>query len=183
MDALELLLTRSSNNKLQEPAPSGEALDNILNAGLRAPDHANLSPFKFIVCTGNGLKKLSDIYASVLSQSNKTEAEIEKGTNAPFRAPMVIIGICKFKEHEKVPRVEQISTTACAIQNMQMAAFAQGFNGIWRTGALAHNDLVRQHLGLAENDEIIGYLYLGTTQNETHIKRQKSQENVIEFWQ
>lgn len=182
MDALELLLTRSSDNKLQEPAPSGEALENILNAGLRAPDHANLSPYQFIVCTGEGLKKLSGIYAKALAQANKTEAEITKGTSAPFRAPMVIIGICKYKEHEKVPRVEQVSTTACAIQNMQMAAFAQGFNGIWRTGGLAHDDVVRQELGLSENDEIVGYLYLGTPQNQTHIKRQKSQDGIIEHW-
>lgn len=182
MDALELLLTRSSDNKLQEPAPSGEALDNILNAGLRAPDHANLSPFQFIVCTDEGLKKLSAIFAKALTQANKTQAEITKGTNAPFRAPMVIIGICKYKEHEKVPRVEQVSTTACAIQNMQMAAFAQGFNGIWRTGGLAHDDVVRQELGLLESDEIVGYLYLGTPQNQTHIKRQKSQDGVIEHW-
>ncbi len=183
MDALELLLTRSSDNKLIEPAPSGEALDNILNAGLRAPDHANLSPFKFLVCTGKGLNKLSEIYQKAASAEGKTEAEIIKATNAPFRAPMLIIGICKYKEHEKVPRVEQIATTACAIQNMQMAAFAQGFNGIWRTGALAHSEVVKQQLNLEADDEIVGYLYLGTPENPTHIKRQKSQEGKVEFWQ
>lgn len=182
MDALELLLTRSSDNKLIEPAPTGEALDNILNAGLRAPDHANLSPFKFIVCTGNGLKKLSNIYAEVATEQGKTPAEIEKVTNAPFRAPMMIIGICKYKEHEKVPRVEQIATTACAIQNMQMAAFAQGFNGIWRTGVLAHHEAVKQALNLEQDDEIVGYLYLGTPENPTHIKRQKGQQDFVEFW-
>lgn len=182
MDALELLLTRSSDNKLIEPAPSGEALNNILNAGLRAPDHANLSPFKFIVCTGDGLKKLSDIYSDVVSKQGKTEAEVTKATNAPFRAPMVIIGICKYKEHEKVPRVEQIATTACAVQNMQMAAFAQGFNGIWRTGPLAHSDLIKQALELEADDEVVGYLYLGTPENPSHIKRQKAQQDYIEFW-
>ena len=182
MDALELLLTRSSDNKLTEPAPSGEQLDNILNAGLRAPDHANLSPFHFIVCTGDGLQKLSDIYVDAAEANNKTDEEKTKAKNAPFRAPMVVIGICNYKEHPKVPRVEQVATTACAIQNMQMAAFAQGYNGIWRTGPFAHDTKIKQALNLKEEDEIVGYLYLGTPENKTHIKRQKSQQDVVEFW-
>lgn len=183
MDALELLLTRSSNNKLCAPAPAGDVLENILNAGLRAPDHANLSPFKFIVCQDEGLNKLSSIFKDAAVAEGKTEAEIEKATKAPFRAPMIILGICQYKEHEKVPRVEQIGTTACAVQNMQMAAFAQGFNGIWRTGGFAHSESVRAALGLEQQDEIVGFLYLGTTENETVIKRQKPMESVVSYWQ
>jgi nitroreductase len=182
MDALELLLTRSSDNKLIEPAPAGEVLDNILAAGVRAPDHANLSPFRFILCQGEGLNKLSKLFeASAISQ-NKTEQEIEKARNAPFRAPMIIIGICEYKEHEKVPRVEQIATTACAIQNMQMAAFAQGYNGIWRTGPFAHDKTVIKELNLNEQDEIVGYLYLGSLESKTFIKRAKDTSAYVEFW-
>ncbi len=44
MDALELLVNRRSASRLAEPAPSGEALDNILRAGMRAPDHGGLQP-------------------------------------------------------------------------------------------------------------------------------------------
>ena len=182
MDALELLLTRSSNNKLQAPAPSGDVLDNIINAGLRAPDHANLSPFRFIVCQDSGLTKLSNIFEQAAKTVGKTEAEIEKAKNAPFRAPMIIVAICQYKEHEKVPRVEQISTTACAVQNMQMAAFAQGYNGIWRTGGFAFDQNIKQALELGQQDEIVGFLYLGTPTTETLIKRQKPQKDIIEFW-
>lgn len=38
MDALELLLNRRSVAKLDAPAPEGKALENIIRAGLRAPD-------------------------------------------------------------------------------------------------------------------------------------------------
>lgn len=42
MDALDLLLNRRSASRLAEPAPAGEQLENILRAGLRAPDHGTL---------------------------------------------------------------------------------------------------------------------------------------------
>ena len=38
MDALELLLNRRSIARLSDPAPEGAALENIIKAGLRAPD-------------------------------------------------------------------------------------------------------------------------------------------------
>ena len=54
MDALELLLNRRSIAKLSAPAPTGQVLENILRAGLRAPDHANLTPWRFVVAEGRG---------------------------------------------------------------------------------------------------------------------------------
>ncbi|MGQ7146186.1 S49 family peptidase, partial [Escherichia sp. SS-MK2] len=36
--ALELLINRRSASRLAEPAPTGEQLQNILRAGMRAPD-------------------------------------------------------------------------------------------------------------------------------------------------
>ncbi len=54
MDALHLLLNRHSCGRLAEPAPSGEVLDNILKAGLRAPDHGTLTPWQFILFEGRG---------------------------------------------------------------------------------------------------------------------------------
>jgi nitroreductase len=49
MDALELLLNRRSASRLAEPAPAGEQLENILRAGLRAPDHGTLQPWRFLL--------------------------------------------------------------------------------------------------------------------------------------
>jgi len=182
MDALELLLSRSSNAKLVEPAPSGEALDNILKAGLRAPDHANLSPFRFIVCQGAGLQKLADVYHEAAVKSEMETAAIEKTKTMTFRAPMIIVAIAKTQEHKKVPEIEQVATTACAVQNMQMAAQAQGFNGMWRTGSFAYDPNVRSAFDLDKNDHIVGYLYLGTPSTDTVIKKQKLPENFVEYW-
>lgn len=49
MDALDLLLNRRSASRLTAPAPTGEVRQNIINAGLRAPDHGALQPWRFIL--------------------------------------------------------------------------------------------------------------------------------------
>ncbi|KLV10716.1 NAD(P)H nitroreductase [Photobacterium ganghwense] len=162
MDALTLLLNRRSLPKLAAPAPQGDALDNIFRAGLRAPDHAALTPWRFIVSEGEGLQKLADILVEAAKADGAEEAVIEKASKAPFRAPMVITVVAKVTEHDKVPVIEQHLSAGCAVQAMQMAAVAQGFAGIWRTGSWAYHPVVREALGVSGEDLIAGFLYLGT---------------------
>jgi len=182
LDALELLLTRRSQPKLVEPAPSGEALNNILKAATQVPDHAGLCPWRFIVCSGEGLDRLGEIYSQAAIANGKSESDIARAKQLPIRAPMVVVAIANYVEHDKVPRVEQIGSAACSVMAMQMAALAQGFNGMWRTGSYAHCEHVKSSFGLKTDDEIVGYLYLGTPQFATPAKPSKNLEDFVTFW-
>jgi nitroreductase len=162
MDALELLLNRRSIAKLSAPAPEGAVLENILQAGLRAPDHGGLTPWRFVIAEGDGLQKLADILVAAAEAEQSEEAVVEKLKKAPFRAPMVITVIAKVKEHAKVPAFEQHLSAGCAAQAMQMAAVAQGFQGFWRSGSWMFHPLVHEAFGLSGDDAIVGFLYLGT---------------------
>ncbi|MDU2734541.1 MAG: nitroreductase family protein, partial [Mixta calida] len=61
MEALDLLVNRRSASRLAEPAPTGEALDNILRAGMRAPDHGTLQPWRFHIIEKQGLERFSQL--------------------------------------------------------------------------------------------------------------------------
>lgn len=63
-----------------------------------------------------------------------------------------------------MPLWEQEMSAGCAVMAMQMAAIAQGFNGIWRSGALTESPVVREAFGCRAQDKIVGFLYLGTPQ-------------------
>lgn len=165
MDAITLLTTRYSSSRLTEPAPAGEALEIIKQAALRVPDHGALKPWRFVIFNGKAaLSKLGDIFAEAAVEDDPSIANelLERARQLPLRAPMVIACIAKCTEHHKVPVQEQVQSAACAVMAMQQAAFALGFGGIWRTGAYTQYEFVKQTLGLGDDDEIVGYLYLGT---------------------
>ena len=182
MQALDLLLTRGSQPRLQAPAPEGQALENIKQAALRAPDHACLSPWKFVVCQNQGLTRLGEVFQQAAIATNKTEKEIERAPQLPFRAPMVMVAIAKYIEHEKVPWVEQVASASCAVSAMQMAAVAQGFGGVWRTGYFAKDPTVKQAFDLSEQDEIVGFLYVGSFVVKCLPKPQKDTAAFFEDW-
>lgn len=164
MDALELLVNRRSASRLAEPAPAGEQLENILRAGMRAPDHGTLQPWQFFIIEGEGRERFSQLLADGAIQAGEDDNAVDKARNAPFRAPLIIAVVAKCQEHHKVPQWEQEMSAGCAVMAMQMAAVAQGFNGIWRSGALTENPLVRDGFHCREQDKIVGFLYLGTPQ-------------------
>lgn len=163
MKALDLLLNRHSCARLAAPAPEGAELETIWNAGLRAPDHGGLSPWRFIHVSGEGLSKLAGIFEQAALAE---EGDAEKAKSMPFRAPLITIVIASPKTHSKVPEIEQVLSAGCAVHAMQMAAYAQGYNGIWRTGPMAYSSIVNHELGLAEHESIVGFLYLGSPQTK-----------------
>ena len=164
MDALELLVNRRSASRLAAPAPAGDALEAIFRAGMRAPDHGTLQPWRFIIVENDGLERFSTVLENAARVGGLDEAAIEKAKKAPYRAPMIITVVAHCEEHPKVPRWEQVVSAGCAVMAMQMAAVAQGFNGIWRSGAWTENEFVRQAFNCRPQDAIVGFLYLGTPQ-------------------
>ncbi|GHG74976.1 nitroreductase [Alishewanella longhuensis] len=166
MDALTLLTTRYSSPRLTEPAPGGEALELIKRAAIQVPDHGALRPWRFVIAEGReALDRLGDIFAeAAIEEDPSISVEMqERARQLPLRAPMVITCIAKVIEHPKVPAAEQIQSAACAVMAMQQMAFALGFGGVWRTGAYAQQDYVKQAFALQADDEIVGFLYLGTS--------------------
>lgn len=182
MDALDLLLNRSSQPRLQAPAPQGAELENIMQAALRAPDHRCLTPWRFIVCTDKGLDRLGGIFQQAAIKSGAEQTAIERAAQLPLRAPMVIIAIADYKADDKVPRVEQIASTACSVHAMQMAAVAQGFQGVWRTGSFAFDEHVKQALDCKQDDEILGFLYIGTSSLTPMPKPTRESQKYFSHW-
>ena len=57
-------------------------------------------------------------------------------------------------------------STAAAGQNILLALNAMNFSAIWRTGVFAFNPEIGSMLGLNRDQQIIGYLYVGTTKEK-----------------
>lgn len=181
MDAIQLLTQRQSCPRLTNPAPQGDDLNTILTAGNRAPDHGGLMPWRFVVCQGEGLDKLSDVFFEASTQRGDKKSKQEKAKNSPYRAPLIITVLSKIQESKKVPEIEQHLAAGCALMSMQQAAQALGFGGIWRTGKPAFDPMVRDFFELDACDQIIGFLYVGTPETELLLKPNKSLEGIVRY--
>lgn len=166
MTPLELLTQRRSvlAKNMQEPGPTPDQLQTILQAAHRVPDHGKLGPWHFIVFEGDarvefGLK-LAEIYRR--EHPEATDKAIQVQANLLTRAPVVIAVISTPQKHIKIPEWEQILSAGAACQNILLAASAMGFGAQWLTEWYSYNKAVTQLLESAATDKIAGFIYIGS---------------------
>ncbi|WP_426141638.1 nitroreductase family protein [Pseudomonas sp. DWP3-1-2] len=185
MEALDVLLNRVSVPRLLDPAPDAAQREILFGAAMRAPDHGQLRPFRFLTVEGAARERMGDLLAQALQDSGEqvTPQALDKARLGPLRAPLVVVVIARLTDHFKVPRQEQLITAGCAAHSVLLAAYALGVGAVWRTGELAYSPLVAKGLGLAANEEVIAFLYLGTPQNPPRIAGKVDVADVVSEWQ
>ena len=75
--------------------------------------------------------------------------------------PTVVVVSC-LQQGDEVRRREDFAATCCAVQNIQLAAWAEGVGIQWSTNPLIHDPQAHALLGIdPEQEEIIAFLYMG----------------------
>jgi nitroreductase len=164
MDALDLMLSRESALKLESPGPSAEELARMFDSAVRAPDHGRLRPWQFVVIGEGQRAAFGALMADSLRRRDPTvsDAELQRERDKAFRAPVIVVVGAKVRKGHKIPEIEQLASASAAAQTIMLAAPALGYGAVWKTGAPAYDPTVKTALGLNEDDDIIGFLYIGT---------------------
>lgn len=161
---LTCLHTRVSVSELQDPAPTASQRQAIFQAALRAPDHGQLRPWRFLLVEGDDRIAVGNILADV--EGSENEAQRNKAAGRLLRAPLVLLIVAHITPHTKIPEIEQKMSVAAAVQNMLIAAHALNVGAMWRSGMITYEPLLAEKLGLAADEHLLGFLYLGTPKGE-----------------
>ena len=183
MEALTAMQTRNSVSRLSGTVKP-EDLKEMLSAGIRAPDHGMLRPWRILAIQGESLKKLGNLFADAKQKKDPETPPVilEKLRNNALRAPL-ILGVCAIVSNEsKIPEIEQVLSAGAVAQNILNAAHALGYGAIWRTGEMAYDDRVKTGLGLARQDKIVGFIYVGQIDGKTKNLPAVDERNIVNFW-
>jgi len=179
-------LNRSSTpaKVLIEPAPDEAQLRQILEVALTAPDHGRLRPYRFISIRGDARYRLSEIFvkATQMREPDVDAAYLAKQREKPLRSPLIVVVVANLVESEKIPEIEQMLAAGAAAHNILLASNALGFGSVWLTGANAYDDYVRGELGISDNEQIIGFIYVGTPQLEIPPRPLPAVDDFISNW-
>ena len=141
-----------------------EIVRQIVENATWAPSHGNIQPWKFIVFTGDGIKKLAKFQSELYKESsgeNFKPATYENLQSNPLKASHIIAICMKRDPNKKFPEVEEICATATAVQNIYLSVSAYGLGGYWTTGGVTYNDKAKSFFGLGEDDRLLGFFYIG----------------------
>jgi len=185
MDAMELLVGRESATRLASPGPDHDAMEKMFESALRAPDHGRLRPWRFVVVPEDRRERFGELMADCLrrQQPDASAEMLQRERDKAMRAPVIVVAAATIHRGHKIPEVEQLVSAAAAAENIMLAARAQGYGAMWKTGAPAYDAQVKQALGLDADNEIVGFLYLGTQVGGGSPAARPVVKDLVSVWQ
>lgn len=190
-DSLEALLARQSIDAPEAPAPQGEVLQKILAAGLCAPDHGRIRPWRWVVTEGQDhCAALGQQVALAIQRQDRSfpEKKLARLERRFASVPMVIAIGAEFVPDCAIPRHEQEYAVAAGAMNLLNALSFSGFGGVWISGIYGQDASLRQILGLSEDPQrggLLGFLLVGSAPERISglgIKKRPALEDHVRYW-
>ena len=167
MELDEAILTRRTIKDFK-PAPVPDAtLERVLTAGLWAQNHRLTEPWRFTILGPQTHRRLAELAAeaqlallSADSPAPTREKVRADATRKILSKPLVVAVSQRLGEPDQ--RQEDYGAIACAIQNIQLAAWADGLGMQWSSGKLTTLPQTYELLGVPPaGEELVALLYFG----------------------
>ena len=179
MDVLEAILTRHSIAKVKSDPLPRELIEKLLHAAVQAPNHYKVRSWRFVVLTGKSRQAFGEVMAQSLKERTPElpEEGMDKERAKPLRAPVLIAAAVDKTEDPRVLEIENICAVAAAVENLLLAAHAEGLGGMWRTGPAARDPKVKKFLGFEPDQELLGFIYLGYPELDFPVQERPSYQD------
>jgi nitroreductase len=164
---------------------SDEIVRQMLENANWAPTHKLTEPWRFIVFTGDGIKKLASMQSEVYKRVTEADGTFKEDRyqnllTKPMLSSHIIAIAMKRDEKKSVPEIEEVGAVFCAIQNMYLTMAAYHVAGYLSTGGITYFEESKEAFGLNASDILVGFFHVGiTTKDVPDSKRKPIEEKVI----
>ena len=168
MNVLDAIESRRTIFRFKpDPVPK-EKVEKAFEYGIWAPNHHVTEPWRFVVLGEQTKLKLARRYAEIQMErvpdhvEEEHRAKIGEEGYAKFMSKPTIVAVSCLQEGDEQARREDYAAACCAMQNVQLAAWAEGIGMQWSTGPITFEQGTYGLLGIdPEREYIIGFFYTG----------------------
>jgi nitroreductase len=182
-------LIRTRRSVFQQQFSGERVPDDIVKQMLEnanwAPNHRLTEPWRFIVYTGEGIRKLAEVQAAIYKSVTEEDGTYKEDRyqnllTKPMLSSHIIAIAMKRDEKNSVPEIEEVGAVYCAVQNIYLTMTAYGVGGYLSTGGVTYFEEAKDAFGLSANDKLIGFFHLGMPKGSTPDgKRKPIEEKVV----
>jgi len=147
------------------PVPRA-VLERLLAAAVRAPNHKLTEPWRFAVLSGGSAVRFAEIRrahrATKFADPSAPEAvkAIDKTWREARGTPVFVVAMCAVSD-DPVRREEDYASVMMAVQNLLIAATAEGLGSYLRTGGILEEAALKDLVGLPAAHRVVAVISLG----------------------
>jgi len=199
LDVKEVIFSRASVRVFRPDPLPVDVVNEVLEAGVRAPIAGGVEKWFFVVVMSEGkrrkihelLKEAHVIYATKVLKEPYPERSVRKWVQSMeagmYYAPAYIAGYIDMREprhREEYVDEERIflhQTIAAAFQNMILTAWSLGIGSVWIGVPLFMKEEFNKVLEPPEGLELAGILALGHPTDKPKPKPRKTLEQIVKY--
>jgi nitroreductase len=166
MDAFDAIARRASVRRYRPDPLPRHVIERLIAAAVRAPNHKLTEPWRFVVVTGAARDRFAQLRRDHRArkfddqQSPEAQKAMEKTYREHLETPAFVFVLCAVSD-DAVRHEEDYGATLMAIQNLLVAAAADGIGSFLRTGSIMGHQEVRALVGAPDGFRIVGIVSLG----------------------
>lgn len=156
-----------SPRRLVAPGPTADQLGALLDLAGAAPDHGQLTPWRFILVPPEQRHRLADAFAMALvdRDASATQEQVQAAGEKAHRAPVLVIAVARLGPRDPdIPALERMVSMGAGIQNILLGAQAMGFGAGLTSGKAMTSRRLRDLCALTEGEVPVCCINLGTVQ-------------------
>ncbi|AGW40848.1 nitroreductase [Leifsonia xyli subsp. cynodontis DSM 46306] len=157
-DLVSRVAARRSHSRVTPDAPTHEELLPLVAAAGRVADHSALRPWRVIELRGEARVRLGRAFAEDAKLSGRAG---DKLAAKALRSSLLLAIVSVRTKSEKVPGWEQDAVASGVAHLLSLLLHDAGWGVIWRTGRHTRSKAVHRMHGLARNERLLGWLYVG----------------------
>lgn len=191
-EVIKFLHTRRSvvAKKMLPTAPSVDQLNDIIQCGLRVPDHSNVQPWRIIVLKDEARQKFAEQVVLPAAEANaKKKHETMTDTlravelSRVLRGGIVIAVLSRPVVPHKIPIWEQQLSAAAVCSHILIAAQSLDFAVQWITEWPAYDPSVIEALGgNPQHDLVAGFIHIGGKAESPAERSRPVESEIVSYW-
>ncbi len=185
-DRLQPLLARRSVSprRLCEPGPAADEIAAAVAAGLRAPDHGGLSPWRVVVVERAQRPALARLFVDEKRRRDPSASpeELARASAHAIDVPTLLAFVVGPRADAAVPEHEQWLAAGAALMNVLNAFELLGFGAILLSGERCADAVLRTALGVRADEVLAGFVSIGSVVLRPPAAAPKAVERVLSVW-
>jgi len=181
MDVFTAIRSRRDIERFAEQIPPRDLVERLIDAAIWAPNHRLTEPWRFVVLAGAGREAMGDAIAASLAVEGKPEGAQRSARSKLLRAPVTVVVAQVATPEDATRDLEDYAACVMAVQNILLAAHAEGMIAHFSTGAMVEYEGAKSYIGLAPHDRIVGYVNLGYPRPEDPPKEGQRSAPVVRW--
>ena len=158
----EAIHRRRMNNDFSDVVPQRESLQRMLDAAVWAPNHRLTNPWRFYVLEKGGAKRSEVAQLAYDNQfARNANPDHANGSRQRVLDAPALIYVYSVPGDSEEQTQENYAAACCAVQNLLLAAVAEGLAGDWSTGNTTRHPRLAETLGAEPEWAMVGALFIG----------------------